>query len=69
MTAQIGMRPSATTEGNFPGSLQTGKFLDGSRVLMRCVTLMLAFIIVLFVCKTGPDVPFWLPRTSGVRQV
>lgn len=50
MTAQIGMRPSATTEGNFPGSLQTGKFLDGSRVLMRCVTLVLAFIIAVLFC-------------------
>lgn len=50
MTAQIGMRPSATTEGNFPGSLQTGKFLDGSGVLMRCVTLVLAFIIAVLFC-------------------
>lgn len=50
MTAQIGMRPSATTEGNFPGSLQTVQFLDSSRVLMRCVTLVLAFIMVVLFC-------------------
>lgn len=71
MTAQIGMRPFETTEGNFLGRLQTGKFLDSNRVIMRlCVTLVLSFIIVLFCLFIRQDlvVQFWLYYTYYVRQ-